>query len=883
MSLFTQDTSGTVPTAVPGGIIPSPPRPPAAGAAPRRRSLLLAGLALLACLGWVPPAGAANSCSYDFTPTSRSHGYGPTTSKVSVVTGNGCGWVVINNEDWLTVVNGASGLGNGDITYLVSGNPNPVPRIGVLYVLSLDGSVAEAFTVTQSGVNCTYSISPSSRDKCSMSMTGTVQLSTQSSCPWSVVNPTDWIVINAGFGGVGSGKIHYTVLANPSTQARTGVVMIGTQPFTIRQAGLPYGCPTDKTVECGAAWDFDPPTQIGTGNLSLRVLFTVTNNLCGGSFTATRTWEITDNCNDQTLCQQTISSVYRPPLVICPPDLTVANLAAVPPRPRTLDEYQAAGGQSGFPCGSGLGYVSTDGPVTGSGCGATLARTHIITDNCSTPVSCVQVIHIVAGANGITANGDAVATSRNVALPIAAGVLLANDVKLTGGPLALNVVSSPTAQGGTATLTGSGVLYVPPTGFFGTDTFTYTVQNECGDTATSIVTVTVNQDNHPPLVNDDTVNTEKNTPLVIATSLLLTNDTDVDGDLLTITFISPGTAKGATLQLVGGQILYTPPTGFIGTDTFTYTADDGHGGSSMAIVTVIVGDTSPQANRAPIVANTNVQTTLNIPIVLARARLLELAVDPDGDVLTLVAVRIAGSPGAVALNSSNVVATPQLNFVGSFDFTFEVSDGRGGIGMGTVTVLVQNLPLAVSGETPIFNPQTGLFEQRVTVYNEGGLTVPALSLAITGLSTNIRVWNATSAEAGTPSVLCNQPLDPGQSITMRVEYYVPDRQPFTPVLTVRPVLPIAATAVSDAGSAAIDRCYMDTRLGAEPRFVIEFTSIPGRTYTMLYSDDATHWTAATPTILATANRTQWYDDGPPKTRSKPGGKGTRFYRVLLAP
>jgi hypothetical protein len=75
---------------------------------------------------------------------------------------------------------------------------------------------------------------------------------------------------------------------------------------------------------------------------------------------------------------------------------------------------------------------------------------------------------------------------------------------------------------------------------------------------------------------------------------------------------------------------------------------------------------------------------------------------------------------------------------------------------------------------------------------------------------------------------------------------------------------------------------MDHRLAGQPRFVIEFTSIPGRTYTVIYSSDLTHWTAATPSLTANATRTQWYDDGPPKTTSKPSG-GTRYYQVILAP
>jgi len=83
---------------------------------------------------------------------------------------------------------------------------------------------------------------------------------------------------------------------------------------------------------------------------------------------------------------------------------------------------------------------------------------------------------------------------------------------------------------------------------------------------------------------------------------------------------------------------------------------------------------------------------------------------------------------------------------------------------------------------------------------------------------------------------------------------------------------------------AIDRVFMDLRIVNEPRCVIEFASIPGRTYTIIYSDDLAIWKVATPSITATSTHTQWYDDGPPKTESKPLTLAIRrFYQVILAP
>ena len=197
-----------------------------------------------------------------------------------------------------------------------------------------------------------------------------------------------------------------------------------------------------------------------------------------------------------------------------------------------------------------------------------------------------------------------------------------------------------------------------------------------------------------------------------------------------------------------------------------------------------------------------------------------------------------------------------------------------------ITVLAASLPIVE--EAAVFNPQTGLFEQRVTVSNESSNTIAAFQLCISNLRAGIQCRSAFAVTSGTNFVQVNRAINPNTSVVVRVEYYVPDRRPFTPVIALKTVMPIPQPATNGVG-VAINRCFLDTRLTNDPRYVIEFTSVPAKVYTIIYSDDMLAWKAATPTITATANRTQWYDDGPPKTDSKPGVKGTRFYRVIQAP
>ena len=67
--------------------------------------------------------------------------------------------------------------------------------------------------------------------------------------------------------------------------------------------------------------------------------------------------------------------------------------------------------------------------------------------------------------------------------------------------------------------------------------------------------------------------------------------------------------------------------------------------------------------------------------------------------------------------------------------------------------------------------------------------------------------------------------------------------------------------------------------------LLEFQSIPGRTYTILYRDDSIlgKELIAQPPIVAPGDRVQWIDSGPPKTISLPGRVAARFYRVIQAP
>ena len=174
--------------------------------------------------------------------------------------------------------------------------------------------------------------------------------------------------------------------------------------------------------------------------------------------------------------------------------------------------------------------------------------------------------------------GSAVASN---APPVAMAGSLATLVN-TAGTLDLSTLASD-AEGGTLSYavtqpsngsvsrTGAVVTYTPNDGYFGSDSFTYTVTDVDNAPATATVIVTVHR---APTAQDASVTTPANTALTYDLSPLAF---DPDGDTLEW---SVGTATNGAVQLqyvTGGSVIYTPNAGFVGIDSFTYTVTDGHG------------------------------------------------------------------------------------------------------------------------------------------------------------------------------------------------------------------------------------------------------------------------------------------------------------------
>jgi hypothetical protein len=109
--------------------------------------------------------------------------------------------------------------------------------------------------------------------------------------------------------------------------------------------------------------------------------------------------------------------------------------------------------------------------------------------------------------------------------------------------------------------------------------------------------------NDNPVAHDDAATTPQDTAVTI---LVLSNDSDVDGDSLTVTAV--GVPENGTVENRGNSVTYTPNASYTGTDSFSYTIGDGQGGTATALVSVTVtgSGTTPTVSVQSITMNLTV-------------------------------------------------------------------------------------------------------------------------------------------------------------------------------------------------------------------------------------------------------------------------------------
>ncbi len=274
--------------------------------------------------------------------------------------------------------------------------------------------------------------------------------------------------------------------------------------------------------------------------------------------------------------------------------------------------------------------------------------------------------------------------------------VLGNDSDKDGDQLTITRVAN--GQYGTTQIVGNNVVYTPNgSGCGKADSFDYTISDGKGHTTTATVKVDMAAAvNVAPVAKDDAVTTMQGRPVRLAT---LSNDSDADGDTLTIKDIQNPAHGTAVVSSDGQSIIYTPNAGFVGTETFTYTISDGHGHLVTATETVVVKarPVPPRPTNVAPVAVDDVQSVScsNTPITID---VLSNDTDRDNDQLTVKTVG-NGQYGTTQIVGNKVVYTPNGSGCGKTDsFDYTISDGKGHTATATVKV---NMADAAANVAPI--------------------------------------------------------------------------------------------------------------------------------------------------------------------------------------
>jgi beta-glucanase (GH16 family) len=277
------------------------------------------------------------------------------------------------------------------------------------------------------------------------------------------------------------------------------------------------------------------------------------------------------------------------------------------------------------------------------------------------------------------------------------GNVLANngggvDSDPNGLALSVTAATITTAHGGTVVLAASGSFtYTPAAGFAGTDTFTYTLQDSAGLTATGPATITVNA---PPSALPDSFTGAENK---VITGNVMTNDNDPNGLSLSVVAATITTAHGGTVvQNANGTFTYTPATNFVGTDTYNYTLNDTAGLTATGTVTLTVTapiDMPPVAVQDYFTGAQNHALTGNVLANNGGG----VDSDPNGLILSVTAGTITTAHGGSVVLAANgaFTYTPASGFSGTDTFNYTLKDSAGLTATGPATITVNAPPTAL--------------------------------------------------------------------------------------------------------------------------------------------------------------------------------------------
>ena len=440
------------------------------------------------------------------------------------------------------------------------------------------------------------------------------------------------------------------------------------------------------------------------------------------------------------------------------------------------------------------------------------------------------------------------------------------------------------ASNGTAAVNpDGGFTYTSNGSYAGADSFTYTVTDQQG--ATDTATVNINVTNDAPEIDPEVFTAKISGEFAdIDVISIDASFSDDDGD--TLTYSATGLPEGLSIDSdtgeITGELAHLASAGGPQNDgvyTVTVTADDGVTTTDVEFELVVL-------NPVPVAVDDDFEMLSSDDPSLADTVATNDS-DPDGDTPFSFGISTDVSGGDLTLNpDGSFIYTPAADFYGEDSFTYTVSDSQAATSeTATVTIDVVGVGgiLIEPLETPELNWQTALYEQTVRVTNLHIRSIIGFRMIVNGLAQDILLFNPSGTlEDETPYIEYAQTLaavgEDGNSVELVVELKRDSLAPFeTPDYVVIEVLTseVETATVSESGANVTS-----TALLADGAFIIEFNTIIGNVYAIEYSEDLENWKRVLPLYTANVEKTQWIDNGPPKTIIHPNAVDGRFYRIV---
>ena len=196
--------------------------------------------------------------------------------------------------------------------------------------------------------------------------------------------------------------------------------------------------------------------------------------------------------------------------------------------------------------------------------------------------------------------------------------------------------------------------------------------------------------------NRDAYSLDEDTPLTVPAPGVLANDTDADGNALTVSVLSnPG--HGTLSISADGGFTYTPTANYFGSDSFTYAPNDGSFDGNTTTVTFTIAS----VNDAPVATSDSYSLNEDAVMTVTASGVLANDIDVEGSALTAALVT-GPAHGTVALNANgSFVYTPTANYNGSDSFTYAANDGTDTGNTATVALTVASV-----NDAPTATPST---------------------------------------------------------------------------------------------------------------------------------------------------------------------------------